>query len=80
VTLYVAEISWRETGRRVFDVLIEGDLVLDKYDSFATAGHDAAMALVFPEVWVEDGQLHIDCIKVKDYAQAAAIAVNSSPR
>jgi Malectin domain len=80
VTLYFAEIYWRELGRRLFDVLIEGDLVLDNYDIFAIAGHDAAIALVFPEVWVEDGQLNIDFIKVKDYAQTAAIAVNSSPR
>jgi hypothetical protein len=38
------------------------------------------MALVFPEVWVEDGQLNIEFIKVKDYAQTAAIAVSHSPR
>jgi pectate lyase len=80
VTLYFAEIYWKEAGRRRFDVLIEGDLMLDNYDIFATTGHDAAMALVFPEVWVEDGQLNIEFIKVKDYAQTAAIAVSHSPR
>jgi pectate lyase len=80
VTLYFAEIYWKEAGRRRFDVLIEGDLVLDNYDIFATAGHDAALALVFPELWVEDGQLNIEFITVNDHAQTAAIAVSSSPR
>jgi parallel beta-helix repeat protein len=78
VVLHFAEIFWKGTGQRLFDVLIEGVLVLDNYDIYQTAGHDVAVALTFSGIQVGDGQLNIRFVTVRDNAKVSAIAVSSS--
>jgi len=64
VTLHFAEIFWGAPGAgsggglgsRIFDVSLEGSLVLDNYDIFAEVGAETALTKVFP-VTVSDGQL-----------------------
>jgi PKD repeat protein len=75
VTVHFGEDYWNAPGKRLFDVYIEGMLVLDNYDIYATAGHDVAVVLTFPGVVVDDGQLILDFVTVKDNALISAIEI-----
>jgi len=80
VILHFAEIYHNAAGKRSFDVLIEGVLKLDNFDVYAAApGHDVAVIRAFPGVSVQDGQLTINFVTVKDKAKVSAISVTSSP-
>ena len=60
VSLHFAE-TWtggQGVGLRVFDVLLEGALVIDNFDIFSEAGGYRALIKTFP-VTVTDGQLNI---------------------
>jgi hypothetical protein len=78
VALLFAEIYWETPGERIFDVFIEGSRVLDRYDICAAVGCNTALALSFPGVRVQDGQLNIDFVTVKDNAKVSAISITSS--
>ncbi len=74
VNLYFAEVYWNETGRRLFDVNIEGVQVLDDLDIYAAVGHDVAYSRSFSTT-VSDGTLNIDFITVADNAKISGIEV-----
>jgi Malectin domain/Family of unknown function (DUF6298) len=78
VALLFAEIYWETPGERIFDVFIEGSGVLDRYDICAAVGCNTALALTFPGVQVQDGQLNIDFVTIKDNAKISAISITSS--
>ena len=59
VILHFAEVYFTAAGKRVFDVSIEGNKVLDDYDIFRKAGASKATTEAFP-VTVTDGMLNID--------------------
>lgn len=62
VQLYFAEIysQFDQPGKRIFDVLIEMDPVLDNFDVVqAAAGQYTALVKTFDRVQVNDGQLNI---------------------
>jgi hypothetical protein len=62
---------------RLFDVLIEGEKVLEDYDGFARAGFGVATSKSF-DVAVEDGLLEIEFRARKSWwASVAAIGVRS---
>jgi hypothetical protein len=73
VTLHFAEIAYRDAGTRLFDVTLEGDRVLERYDP-CTSGYATAQAKSF-EITVEDGLLNIEFVSQKDYPKISAIAV-----
>jgi Malectin domain len=77
-SLHFAEIYWKNPGERLFDVLIEGVLVLDNYDIYRAAGHDAAISLPFSAISVQDGQLNIDFVGVKQKASVSAVYIQTS--
>ena len=58
VELHFAEVWHRSAGNRAFDVIIEGQTVLDDYDVFAVAGWCQAVTVTHP-VTVSDGQLNL---------------------
>lgn len=67
IVLHFAEIFWGATGgspggvgSRVFDVSIEGNLVLDDYDMIADAGSETPVAKTFENVSVTDGFLNLN--------------------
>lgn len=59
VVLGSAEIYWTSTGKRVFDVTLEGVKVLDNYDIFRKAGTCVATTETFSTT-VADGVLRLD--------------------
>jgi PKD repeat protein len=78
ITLCFAELSHTREGMRVFDVKMEGTVVLDNYDIYAEVGHDVATSKVFSSVYVTDGQLNIEFVPVKDRAKVSAIWVRAT--
>jgi hypothetical protein len=78
VTLHFAEIYHKQPDRRIFDVLIEGVLVLDNYDIYQAVGHDRATSRVFPGIRVEDGQLTTEFVTTKNNAKISAIEIQRS--
>ncbi len=75
VTLKFAEIYWGGPGQRVFDVLIEGALVLDNFDVFAAAGAaNSAVDRSFT-TGVSDGTLNIEFRTEVDNAKISAIEI-----
>ena len=66
VVLHFAEIFWGATGgspggvgSRIFDVSVEGDLVLDNYDIIADVGSETPVTKTF-NVTVNDGSLDME--------------------
>lgn len=59
VVLHFAEIAFSAVGQRVFDVALENNPVLTKYDIFAKAGANTATTETFP-VTVSDGVLNVN--------------------
>ena len=60
VTLHFAETYKTGPGQRVFDVSIEGQLVLNDLDIYSEVGYSTALKKVFSGIVVQDGQLNLD--------------------
>lgn len=81
VNLSFAELFWTESGRRVFDVIVEGQPLIDDLDIFDQVGHDAALTQSLTGISVNDGTLNIQFVTITDNAKLAAIEiVGSAPR
>ncbi len=76
VKLHFADIyeGTHSAGARVFDVSVEGELLLDDYDIFSEVGGFAAVVKQ-DEVQVTDGTLNIDFTSSKDNAKLSAIEI-----
>ncbi|ETX13162.1 hypothetical protein OCH239_13095 [Roseivivax halodurans JCM 10272] len=61
VELFFDELFFDSEGARIFDVEIEGSLVLDDFDPFAAYGNDTGVESF--RVVVEDGELNIDFLQ-----------------
>lgn len=79
VKLKFAEIFHKDSGKRVFDVSIEGEVVLDNFDIVAETGSRyIALDKTFI-VTIVDGVLNISMTKVVDNAKISAIQITSLP-
>ncbi|MGH8071286.1 MAG: malectin domain-containing carbohydrate-binding protein [Candidatus Entotheonellia bacterium] len=76
VTLKFAENLWSQVGQRVFNVSMEGKVVLSKLDVFAKAGPNAAYDVTLP-VTVTDGVLTISFQSVVGNAMVSALEVTA---
>ena len=79
VTLMMAENFFTSTGKRVFDVSIEGTPVLQKLDLFATAGLNTAYEKKVNNVVVSDGILDIHFSSWIDNPIINGIVISKSP-
>ncbi len=75
VTLQFVEGGVDRPRGRVFDVLIQGRLVLDNFDIFARVGKFRALDLTFWGIEVTDGMLVIDLADRIHYPALAGLAV-----
>jgi hypothetical protein len=73
-TLRFAELSYASAGRRIFDVSINGQQVLNDLDVAALVGKNAALDRTFP-VTVTDGSITIGFQRVFDNPSIAAIEI-----
>ena len=79
VTLHFAELEVPFPGGRVFDVLSEGEVVVDDLDLAAEAAFGQAQARSF-ETLVADGQLNLEFLASVGSAMVSAIEVHGIPR
>jgi uncharacterized repeat protein (TIGR03806 family) len=76
IDLHFAEIYWSQAGKRKFDVLINGSLVLDDFDPFAAAGgKNIALVKSFTVKPSASGSFLIQFTKVIDNAKISALSV-----
>ena len=75
VTLQFVEGGVDRARGRVFDVLLQGRLVLDNFDIFARVGKFRALDLTFWGVEVTDGRLAVDFADRIHYPAVAGIVV-----
>jgi hypothetical protein len=75
VRLQFCEPHYREAGKRVFGVTLQGRKVIDTLDIFATVGQNRALDYTFPDVKVTDGMLEIQFESIVEYPCIAAFTV-----
>lgn len=75
VTCFFMEPRARRTGRRVFDVLAEGQVVVDDLDIVAEAGAQLTAHTETFTINVADGQLNIDFEQVSGPGQPLVCAI-----
>ena len=79
-TLYFTEAWFNSVGHRVFDVVMEGVVVLNDYDIVAASGGKLVAVTETIIADVLDGQLNIDFVSVTGVGAVSAISVvGSSP-
>ena len=80
VKLYFAETGSNDQnpGSRVFDVVIESNLVLDNYDIVADVGHQTAVMKTF-NIDVLDGAIDITLLHEVDNPMISAIEIVPTP-
>lgn len=78
VTLKFAELYWEASGARVFDVSINGSIILDDFDIYAAAGSAyKAESRVFNNIPPSGGKINIQFGPAStDNAQVCAIQIN----
>ena len=75
VNLQFAEIYWNKADKRVFDVKIENNLVIDDLDIYAEAGGKGQILEKSFQVDITDGQLDLDFNASVDNAKISAIEI-----
>jgi hypothetical protein len=75
VTLKFCEPFYKEPGKRVFGVKLQGKQVIDRLDLFAKVGQNKALDYEFKDVRVGDGRLAIDFVHQVEFPSIAAIVV-----
>jgi hypothetical protein len=80
VVLHFAETYSGITGpgQRVFDVFIEGQLVLNDLDIYSEVGYSTALEKVFNNVVVQDGQLNIEFVSSIEEPEINGIEILSA--
>jgi len=75
VRLHFAEIYWTATGKRVFNVAINGASALSNYDIFAAAGASKAVVRDFAAKASGSGQITVQFSTVVDNAKCSGLEI-----
>ena len=75
VMLDFAELYWNAAGKRVFDVTVEGQSMLQNFDIYAAAGGAQIALQRSATVTVSDGVLNIVGTASVDQAKFSAIEI-----
>ncbi|MCU4924459.1 malectin [Halobacteria archaeon AArc-dxtr1] len=75
LVLHNSENFADEEGGRVFDILVQGEIVAEEYDIYAEVGDFAAHEFVVEDVEVDDGSLTIETETVEDMSKFAGIEI-----
>ncbi len=75
VTLKFCEPHYREAGKRIFGVTLQGKRVIERLDIFAKVGPDRALDYTFEDVAVTGGTLAVDFVKIVEFPSIAGIVV-----
>ncbi len=77
VTLLFSETYWTANGARVFDSLLEGQIVINNLDIHQQVGANAAYSVAVP-VTLTDGVLNLSFSATADKAKLSAILVEAA--
>jgi Malectin domain/Glycosyl hydrolase family 67 N-terminus len=75
VTLKFCEPHYKEAGKRVFDVKVQGQPVITNLDIFAKVGQNRALDYTFRNIQITNGWLNIDFVPRVEFPLIAAISV-----
>jgi hypothetical protein len=75
VTLKFSEPNYKEAGKRVFDVKLQGAWVITNLDIFAKVGQNRALDYPFENIRVTNGWLDIDFGRRVEFPSIAGIVV-----
>ena len=78
VVLRFCEPHYREAGKRVFDVALNGRKVVESLDIFARVGADRALDLAFDGVVVTNGTLEIAFTPRTEFPSIAGLSVEGT--
>jgi len=78
VTLHFSEVNAPASPQRVFDVSIQGDVVIEDLDPVAEAGVDTAIVYTFEDVEVTDGELTIEAASSQENPKFSGIEIRES--
>jgi hypothetical protein len=78
VTLHFVEPAYKEAGKRIFGVRLQGRQVIEHLDIFAKVGQFAAIKMPFDGIAVTGGVLKIDFTSETEYPIIAAIEVSGN--
>ena len=85
IDLYLAEIFQSTEGARIFDVTVEGQLVLDDFDILAQTGGDFNQSIVFtlpgivsPDTFGETNAIDIAVNSSVDFAKVSGIVIRTA--
>lgn len=77
VELHFAEIYWKEPGKRIFSVTVEGDPIpeLTEIDLFDRFGFASPYVKTLTNIWAIDGYLDLVFSATIDYAKLSGIVI-----
>jgi hypothetical protein len=78
VTLRFVEPAYKQAGKRVFGVKLQGRQVVAHLDVFERVGQFAALALSFPDIAVTRGELTLDFVPEIEFPCIAAIEIEGA--
>lgn len=77
VTLRFCEPHYREAGKRVFDVALNGRPVIEVLDIFARVGADRALDYVFEDIRPTNGAVTVTFLSRVEFPSIAALSVEA---
>jgi hypothetical protein len=75
VTLQFVEPAYKQAGKRVFGVQLQGTNVVTRLDVFERVGANRALDLVFPGIAVRDGKLRLDFVRQVEFPAIAGVVI-----
>ncbi len=78
VILHFAETYFTSSGQRVFDISIEGQLLLDNLDIYSEVGYSTALVKTFNNITVQDGRIDIELNSSVDEPEINGIEIISA--
>jgi hypothetical protein len=78
VTLHFQEPVYKEAGKRVFAVKLQGNEVIKELDIYKTAGEFTALTRSFENIVVQDGELRLAFVKIAGNPCISAIEVSGN--
>ena len=75
MVLYFAETYAPGVGRRIFDVSVQGRLVLDELDIYHEGGMNGTLVKIIPNVVVSNGQLDIAIIENIELSKISGVEI-----
>jgi len=79
VKLLLAENYFNESGKRIFDINVEGAYIVRNMDLYAKVGAHAAYTIAVNDIVVQDGILDIHFGNVVDYSLLNGLIIEESP-